>query len=76
MSKILQPFNPKALVTQGLHSFFFHGLVIHMKVVLSLADVNGLKMCPVCKAIYPRDYNFCPHEEDSAVELLEIEVIP
>ena len=46
-----------------------------MKVILSLADVNQLKLCPICGALYPHDYNFCPHEEE-AVELLEIEVIP
>lgn len=46
-----------------------------MKVVMSLADVNQLKMCPICKALYSADFNFCPHEEQK-VELLEIEVQP
>lgn len=49
--------------------------MIKMKIILSLADVNGLKMCPVCQAIYPRDFKFCPHEE-VAVELIEIKVQP
>lgn len=45
-----------------------------MKIVLSKADVNSLKMCPVCKTLYI-DGNYCPRCEEK-VELLEVEVEP